>query len=170
VLTKEVNMGKKKNKRKRDGNREQKEKAGSRKFPIVALLIVVIAVGAFGVFAYTNTHEGSPTGKLTMADMAALKGGEDKPTLSPSYFRGKTAVSYSVAGAAREVLDYLYCYCNCKQSIGHKSLLSCFTDNHAANCGICQDQALYAKNLMDEGYELPEIREKVDNKFWRPLR
>lgn len=164
-------MGKKKNKKKQGGGREKKEKAAAKKkFPIIPLLIVIIALGAFGVFAYTNTHEGNPAGKLTMADMAVLKGGETKPTLSPSLFRGRTAVAYSVARANRDILDYLYCYCNCEQSIGHKSLLSCFTDDHAANCGICQDQALYAKKLEDEGYDLPAIREGVDNKFWRPLR
>lgn len=163
-------MGKKKNKRKHGSGKEKREKARPKKFPIVPVLIVIIAVAAFGVFAYTSTQDGNSVGKLTMADMAALKGGERKPTLSPSFFRGRTAVSYSVARASREVLDYLYCYCNCKQSIGHKSLLSCFTDNHAADCDICQDQALYAKSLMDKGYDLPKIRESVDNKFWRPLR
>ena len=36
-------------------------------------------------------------------------------------------------GRARDpdVLDRLYCYCECDKHLGHKSLLSCYTDGHA---------------------------------------
>ncbi len=164
-------MGKKRKNRKEDGGVKAKdEKTRPRKFPIVPVIIVLIAVVAFGIFAYSSSNDAGSSGKLTMTDMAALKGGENKPVLSPSLFRGRTAVAYSVAKAYRDVLDYMYCYCNCKQSIGHKSLLSCFVDNHAANCTICQDQAMYAKDLKDKGYDIPQIREAMDKKFWRPLR
>ncbi len=164
-------MGKKKNKNRQHGEgKAKKGKARPKKFPVVPVIIVLIVIAAFGVFAFTTNQDENPSGKLTMADMAALKGGETKPVLNASLFRGRTAVSYSAAAGNRDLLDYMYCYCNCKQSIGHKSLLSCFTDNHAANCDICQDQAMYAKALKDKGYDIPKIREAMDSKYWRPLR
>ncbi|KKL87618.1 hypothetical protein LCGC14_1932940, partial [marine sediment metagenome] len=39
-----------------------------------------------------------------------------------------------------------------------------------ANCGICQDQAFYASELTDKGYDLAQVRTAMDKKFWRPLR
>jgi hypothetical protein len=99
-----------------------------------------------------------------------IKGGETKPVVSPALFVGKTAATYRTAQENPDLLDAMYCYCHCSESIGHKSLLSCFTDNHAANCGICQDEALYAKSLLNKGNDIPQVREEVDRKFWKPLR
>ena len=45
---------------------------------------------------------------------------------------GKAAAAHRVAREIPDVLDQLYCYCGCDKHQGHKSLLSCFTDGHAA--------------------------------------
>src|SRR6202795_4877773 len=57
---------------------------------------------------------------------------ETRPTLDPAQFVGKAAATHRVAREIPEVLDQLYCYCGCDKHEGHKSLLSCFTDGHAA--------------------------------------
>lgn len=57
---------------------------------------------------------------------------EKKPPLSPARFVGQTARAYQIANDIPDVLDQLYCYCGCDRSLGHKSLLSCFTDDHGA--------------------------------------
>jgi hypothetical protein len=57
---------------------------------------------------------------------------ETRPTLDPARFVGKARSAHQVARDAPDVLDQLYCYCECDRSIGHKSLLSCYTDGHAA--------------------------------------
>ena len=57
---------------------------------------------------------------------------EKKPVLSPALFVGQTARAYRVAQEIPDVLDQLYCYCECDKHLGHKSLLSCFTDDHGA--------------------------------------
>jgi hypothetical protein len=36
-----------------------------------------------------------------------------------------------VAREIPDVLNQLYCYCECDKHRGHKSLLSCYTDGHA---------------------------------------
>jgi hypothetical protein len=163
-------MGKKKNRNiERNNEKDEKKKQGrkKRKLPLTPFLIVAVTIIAIGVFAFMGNGVSQ---ELTMADMPALKGNETKPIVSPSRYRGKTASSYNVAIKYGEVLDYMYCYCNCKQSIGHKSLRSCFTDDHAANCGICQDQAFFAAELTDQGKDLAEVRMAEDKRFWRPFR
>jgi Protein of unknown function with PCYCGC motif len=57
---------------------------------------------------------------------------EKKPVLSPALFVGQTANAYRIAQEIPDVLDQLYCYCECDRHLGHKSLLSCFTDDHGA--------------------------------------
>ncbi len=57
---------------------------------------------------------------------------ETRPTLDPALFVGKAAAAHRVAREIPDVLDQLYCYCQCDKHMGHKSLLSCYTDGHAA--------------------------------------
>lgn len=92
---------------------------------------------------------------------------ETKSTLSPALFVGKTASAYRLASAIPDVLDHLYCYCHCDKSIGHVSLLSCFTDTHAANCAVCQDEAIDAAAMAKNGSSLPEIKRQIDRKYGR---
>jgi hypothetical protein len=46
-------------------------------------------------------------------------------------------------------------------------LLSCFTDTHAANCGVCQDEAIDAAAMLHKGYSVREIRRSIDLKYGR---
>jgi hypothetical protein len=57
---------------------------------------------------------------------------EKKPPLSPARYVGQTARAYQIAHEIPDILDQLYCYCECDKHLGHKSLLSCFTDDHGA--------------------------------------
>jgi hypothetical protein len=56
---------------------------------------------------------------------------ETRPTLDPALFVGKARLAHEVARAIPDVLDQLYCYCECDKHSGHRSLLSCYTDGHA---------------------------------------
>jgi hypothetical protein len=57
---------------------------------------------------------------------------ETRPTLDPALFVGKAALAHRVAREIPDTLDQLYCYCACDKHMGHRSLLSCYTDGHAA--------------------------------------
>ena len=57
---------------------------------------------------------------------------ETRPTLDPALFVGKAKLSHQIAREIPDTLDQLYCYCQCDKHVGHKSLLSCYTDGHAA--------------------------------------
>jgi len=72
---------------------------------------------------------GAPPSSTPIAQMARR---ETRPTLGPALFVGKAATSHRVAREIPDVLDQLYCYCRCDKHLGHKSLLSCYTDGHAA--------------------------------------
>ena len=88
-------------------------------------------------------------------------------TLSPSRFgKGHTARAYQAAKDIPGVLAQQPCYCFCT-SEGHKSLLDCFTSNHAAGCTICQQEALFAERLNREGKTAAEIRQAIARGEWR---
>jgi hypothetical protein len=62
-----------------------------------------------------------------------VKGGETRPVLSPSLFVGRASQAYAAAREYPKVFDQVFCYCGCDEPpTYHKSLLSCFTENHGA--------------------------------------
>jgi hypothetical protein len=178
---------------KNTGSKETKKyqapQKNTAKFPILPSAIILIIVIGLGYYMVQGNKTGfvnakdvtvekttsSETVQKTATNIASdtnfakLKGGETKPVLSPARFTGKTSSSYQLAQENPELLDAMYCYCYCKKTIGHKSLLSCFTDRHASMCTICQDQAFYARFMQDKGLDIGQIRKEVDKKFWRPF-
>ncbi len=73
--------------------------------------------------------------------------------------------SYDAARRYPQVLDGLYCYCDCSHHFGHRSLLTCFESEHGASCDICLDEAWMAAQLYREGKSLGEIRRAIDAQF-----
>lgn len=138
--------------------------------PVKIIVVIVILIG--GYFFYDNYSRVYPVDikKINSANVDILIGGETRPTLSPVRFIGKTARSYNIARENRELLDSIFCYCNCKKAFGHKSLLSCYVDSHAVNCKICRDQTFYAYSLYQKGNDIAQVRMEVDKKFWKPLK
>lgn len=98
-------------------------------------------------------------------DVKSLRGGETRATMSPIEFTGETARAYQIAKEIPEVLDSMYCYCECEKHFGHKSLLSCYVDDHAAHCDICMNEAFMAYELHRQGKDIKSIREAVDARF-----
>jgi hypothetical protein len=169
---------KKSSRKKRPNTISQKRtriRSGSRKIPLmVGLAVVVFTVGYFLYNKYTRSaltdaHTQAASSGETGEDMKLLRGGEVRPTLEPFLFRGKVAKAYSIAKGNRELLDSIYCYCHCERTLGHKSLLTCFVDTHAAECDICQDQAIFAFSRHEDGLSFRQVRKAVDEKFWRPF-
>ncbi|HHN63898.1 MAG TPA: hypothetical protein ENK09_00860 [Nitrospirae bacterium] len=93
--------------------------------------IVVVVVAVVLAFLFSGV---SPFGKSEGKTKSFyVKGGETRPTLEPSLFTGMTRAAYAAAREYPQVLDQVYCYCNCDQPpFNHVSLLSCFVDNHGA--------------------------------------
>lgn len=126
------------------------------------LVTSALIVGAW-VYANNSSRSANPQPQHGSAYVRR----ETKVPLSPALFVGKTETAYRVAQQIPDTIDQLYCYCECDKHSGHRSLLSCFTDNHAANCDICQDEALDAANMLKQGYSMAQIRSRIDAKYSR---
>lgn len=84
------------------------------------------------------------------------------PTLAAEKFVGKTREAYKAVKAIPQTIAQLPCYCECDKAFGHKSLYSCFEDDHAAHCAVCVDEALLAYRLeKDEKLKPEQIRERI---------
>ena len=84
------------------------------------------------------------------------------PTLDPSSFTGITRDAYHAAREIPVTLAQLPCYCHCDQGFGHKSLYSCFQDDHASHCDVCVREALLALKLEKEQKLTPaQIRDTI---------
>jgi Protein of unknown function with PCYCGC motif len=86
-------------------------------------------------------------------------------TLDPEKFRGKAREAYRAVKDAPQLIAQMPCYCHCDRGMGHKSLYSCFEDDHAANCATCIDEALMAYQLQKRGVSVRQIREQIIAQF-----
>jgi hypothetical protein len=83
-------------------------------------------------------------------------------TLPPEQFAGKQRLGYEAARAIPQTIAQLPCYCHCDKGFGHKSLHTCFVDDHAAHCAVCIDEALMAYKMEREEKLKPEqIRQRI---------
>lgn len=138
----------------------KKDKKNSRLLIAIFLLVIIGFGGGYLFSVYF-------AGEEDIADIASLRGGETRPTLSPAYFTGKAAQAYQIAKEIPEILDSLYCYCRCKENYGHKSLLTCYIDDHSAHCDVCMDEAIIAYDMFKQGKDILSIRRFIDKKYSR---
>jgi hypothetical protein len=93
-------------------------------------------------------------------DAASLK--NLGPTLSPEKFFGPQKAAYQAVKEIPRTIAQLPCYCHCDKGFGHKSLHTCFEDDHAAHCAVCIDEALLAYRLeKEEKLGAAQIRERI---------
>ena len=84
------------------------------------------------------------------------------PTLDPERFTGLTRDAYRAVRQIPVTIAQLPCYCHCDEGFGHKSLYSCFEDDHAAHCAVCVNEALLALSLEKNQKLTPaQIRERI---------
>lgn len=77
----------------------------------------------------------------------------------------KSRKAYDVAREIPQVLDGLYCHCECGKRDKLRSLLSCFETRMPTTCGVCRGEAEQAYELFLEGKTLGEIRKAVDRRW-----
>ena len=91
------------------------------------------------------------------------------PTLAPERFTGKTQAAYRAVREIPKTIAQLPCYCFCDQAHGHKSLHSCYEDEHASSCAVCVDEVLLAYRLEKEKHLSPsQIRKIVIDTYSAP--
>ena len=125
---------------------------------ILGLIAILIIAGiAWRSLRTTNEPVDQSAAALKSADV-----------LSPTIFNDeKTRAAYQVAKDIPEVLEQLPCFCGCKKNFGHKNNLFCFKDTHGAGCDMCQDIALDARKMHDQGMSIAQIQENIKTKYDR---
>lgn len=87
-------------------------------------------------------------------------------TLPPSQFTDPEVVkAYTAAKNVPKVLAQQPCYCWCSRG-GHRGLLDCYTTEHAAHCGVCQKEAIFAEQMTKQGKTPAQIREAIEKSGW----
>lgn len=145
---------------------------------IVVLLVVAAIVLSSGTSnqSATDSHTAShppverPTASTKAKDVPAhFEKAPDRsslgPTLPPEKFTGLTRDAYRAVREIPVTIAQMPCYCHCDRGMGHKSLYSCYEDEHASHCAVCVNEALMALRLQKEGKTAPEIRERIIAEF-----
>jgi hypothetical protein len=115
-----------------DGRQVPRSRLGVPRYWWLALLAAVSLSLAVALVWRNAEPPTTPTISSPQAGRPIAARRETRPTLDPAQFVGKAAAAHRVAREIPDVLDQLYCYCGCDKHQGHKSLLSCYTDGHAA--------------------------------------
>ena len=113
-----------------------------------------------------SSHAASRQRPPVPAFMDASQVGDLPPTLPAEKFFGKSREAYAAAKEIPGTLAQLPCYCYCDKAFGHKSLHTCFVDDHASQCAVCVDEALLAYRLQKEEKKTPEqVRQIIIEKY-----
>jgi hypothetical protein len=124
----------------------------------IAAVVIMGGIG-WALLRGTSDQTADQTTDQT-ADSAVLSKAAD--VLSPTLFSDeKTRAAYQTAKDIPEVLEQIPCFCGCLSNFGHKNNLFCFKDQHGAGCNMCQDIALDARKMHDQGLSIARIQEKI---------
>jgi hypothetical protein len=150
------------------------------------LLFAIIALLGVGAIVMVNSNSTTPTGPAHHHQLAEtpVQPTEPKaqtmpahfeyepsrsslgPTLDPQKYTGLVREAYRAAREIPQTLAQLPCYCHCDRGMGHKSLHSCYEDEHATQCATCINEALLALKLEKEHKLTPaQIRDRIVQEF-----
>ena len=83
--------------------------------------------------------------------------------LDPAGFADqRVRTAYEAAKQYAHVLEEIYCYCRCKENIGHRALVECYETDHASHCDVCMNEAVIAARMTKEGKTSKEIQKAID--------
>jgi hypothetical protein len=123
-----------------------------------ALLLMLAGVVVWRVLApgAAPAAHPDPRASVTAVDVVA-----------PARFAADPQIArvYAMAARVPNVLDGLYCYCECARHSDHRSLLTCFESDHGSMCDICLGEAALAFRMAQEGASLEQIRAAIDARF-----
>lgn len=140
--------------------------------PTSLAVVLSFTLGAFGFSRDAKKPSPKPAAKAAAAAAATnscTTCKERRPTLDPERFaklpEKEIVAGYEIARKIPATLDRIHCFCECAESpmFHHKTLLTCFTDTHAAGCGICLSEARLAWDLKSKGLSDDEIVNTVES-------
>ncbi|VVB95848.1 Protein of uncharacterised function with PCYCGC motif protein [uncultured archaeon] len=133
---------------------------------VIGLVIAYILFGGVQIFAGGEKIAGNNTKKPA------------KPEL-PEFAQktSRVAEAYIYAAQNQDKVMYLACYCGCagmqhsSKLISHKSLKDCYIkpdgsyEPHAAECKLCNDITLEARDMLMKGNSLKDVRKTIDDEY-----
>ncbi len=126
--------------------------------PWIVTAVALVLLGAVLALQQMRHPGGHPDPRVGVTAEAVLPGSR--------YAGNEMAVrAYAAAAQVPQVLDGLYCYCECKRNFNHRSLLTCFESVHGAECDVCISEAFTALRMHQQGASLDAIRQAIDAQF-----
>jgi uncharacterized protein with PCYCGC motif len=124
-------------------------------------LAALLLAGCSGADS-SREPEASPAAQSPPSVVAAPDAGANH-VLDPAGFTDeRVRNAYQAAKKYAHVLESIYCYCRCKENIGHRALVECFESEHAAHCDVCMNEAIIAARMTEQGKTPKEIQKAID--------
>ena len=139
------------------------------KLALGAVVLVGLSV-SFVWMVVSDASPGTEENRIPAFFESLQQAGTLPVTLNPALFgKSVAAKAYQVAREIPEVLAQQPCFCHCDRSSGHRSLIDCYRDDHAAGCLICIKEALLARKLHQEGISDSGIRKRIIAGEWQKI-
>lgn len=111
---------------------------------------------------HTPAVQASAT-QSTPSTQAPTDAAKVNKVLDPAGFTDpQVRAAYEAAKQYAHVLEEIYCYCRCKENIGHRALVECFETGHATDCNVCLNSAIVAARMTKDGRTPKEINTALD--------
>lgn len=148
--------------------------AALRGLPRLSMVLFVLVLGAFAVpaaaCAQPGAHEHAGRARPQPAKAKSHHPAPRPGITGANVLRADSVPegareAYTIAARIPDVLDGLFCHCECHEREGLRSLLECFEEEMATTCAICQNQAELAGEMHAEGKSLAQIRAAIDGRW-----
>ncbi|MFN8580767.1 MAG: CYCXC family (seleno)protein [Gemmatimonadaceae bacterium] len=127
-------------------------------------LMVASAFGA-AVACSQKSPDGARSAAIPPAESPAAQADASRPNAvldAAQWDDPQVKAAYAAAKKYAAVLEQLYCYCRCKENLGHRALVECFETNHASMCDVCMTEAMTAARMTEQGKTPKEIQQAID--------
>jgi len=156
-------------------------------FRRITIAAVILGAGCVGYGLGFVHAQSSPGNQSTQSNEASAPDSKAKPEKPPAYHAqppegalpdtldpkqfpdAETQNIYALAAKEKSVLYQLPCYCRCDKEVGHKSLLDCYVDTHAAHCVLCKKEAALAYSETQAGKTAAQIRKEITDGKWKDV-
>lgn len=143
---------------------------------IIMVISFSILAACNGQGAHRENDQQAEQQEYTVGDIREETESVDK---LPSFLEEKPVqlkLVYASVAEHQELLESIPCYCGCADSVGHRDNYDCFIhenkengavvwDDHGTKCGICLDIAAQSIQAYNDGKDIKEIRESVDEQY-----
>ena len=131
------------------------------------MVAAILLIGCNSADTPAHTEHGpadqAPAAQSTPSTQAATDAAKVNKVLDPAGWSDpRVRAAYEAAKQYAHVLEEIYCYCRCKENIGHRALIECFESDHASNCDVCMNSAMIAAKMTKEGRTPKEINKAID--------